>query len=75
MHSHFLYCIDPPLSHAQFMVLLSSVQTYFWISTLSMAASKQMEKFRFMEFLLELQAEGAQEMLKQHVSVYLILPR
>ena len=28
-----------------------------------------MEKFRFTEFLLELQAEGAREMLKQHVSI------
>ena len=26
-----------------------------------------MEKFHFTEFLLELQAEGAREMLKQHV--------
>ena len=29
-----------------------------------------MEKFCFTEFLLELQAEGAKEMLKQHVSVF-----
>ena len=29
-----------------------------------------MEKFCFTEFLLELQAEGAREMLKQHVSIF-----
>ena len=29
-----------------------------------------MEKFRFTEFLLELQAEGARKMLKQHVSIF-----
>ena len=29
-----------------------------------------MEKFRFTKFLLELQAEGAREMLKQHVSIF-----
>ena len=34
-----------------------------------MVASKHMDKFCFMEFLLELQAEGAEEMLKQHVSL------
>ena len=31
-----------------------------------------MDKFHFMEFLLELQAKGSEEMLKQHVSVCLI---
>ena len=29
-----------------------------------------MEKFRFTKFLVELQAEGAREMLKQHVSIF-----
>ena len=29
-----------------------------------------MEKFRFNEFLLELQAEGVQELLQQHVSIF-----
>ena len=37
-----------------------------------MVASKQMDKFHFTEFLLELQAEGAEEMLKQHVSLHSI---
>ena len=66
MHVHSVCCIGPPLFHMQFMVLLSSVQTYCWIP---MVASKHMDKFCFMEFLLELQAEGAEEMLKQHVSL------
>ena len=29
-----------------------------------------MEKFHFTKFLLELQAEGAREMLKQHVGIF-----
>ena len=35
--------------------------------------SAQMDKFRFTEFLLELQAEGAEEMLVQHVSKTFLL--
>ena len=52
------------------MVLLCIDQMCFCFH--SMAASKQMDKFHFTEFLLELQAEGSEEMLKQHVSVCLI---
>ena len=37
--------------------------------------SAQMDKFRFTEFLLELEVEGAEEMLIQHVSkMFLVFP-